>query len=154
VFEHVFPADSDGRLLLFDGTAALARYAAADPSDRLIATPPWQVRTDGADELHFNLELLVEHLSGPPQAWLPSFVCRCRDLCAQLAVYFDLDGVDDLLGEHSTIDQVDDVLRRHLADAVAGRAAQRRLARVDQAQLVEDWSDLIALIEESAATVT
>ncbi|WP_327009980.1 Hsp70 family protein [Dactylosporangium sp. NBC_01737] len=153
VVEHVFPADADGRLLVFADTTALARYAAADGSDRLIATPPWQVRTDGADELRFDLELLVEHLSGPPQRWLPSFVCRCRDLCAQLAVYLELDGVEDLLGEHSTIDQVDDVLRRHLGDATAGRAAQRRLARIDQAQLVEDWTDLIAAIEAGTVTV-
>ncbi|MEV0564037.1 Hsp70 family protein [Dactylosporangium sp. NPDC050588] len=151
-FEHVFAADPDGRLLLFPDTAALARHAAADPSDRLIATPPWQVRTDGGDELHFDLELLVEHLSGPPQRWLPSFVCRCRDLCAQLVVYLDLDDAEDLLGEHSTIDQVDDVLRRHLSDATAGRGAQRRLARIDQAQLIEDWTDLIALIEESSVS--
>ncbi|GAA1527099.1 hypothetical protein GCM10009827_050100 [Dactylosporangium maewongense] len=151
-FEHVFAADPDGRLLLFPDTAALARHAAADPSDRLIATPPWQVRTDGGDELHFDLELLVEHLGGPPQRWLPSFVCRCRDLCAQLVVYLDLDDAEDLLGEHSTIDQVDDILRRHLADATAGRGAQRRLARIDQAQLLEDWTDLIALIEQSTVS--
>ena len=150
-FEHVFAADADGRLLVFDDTAALARYAARDGSDRLIATPPWQVRTDGADELRFDLELLVEHLSGPPQRWLPSFVCRCRDLCAQLTVYLEIDA-EDLLGEHSTIDQVDDILRRHLTEATAGRAAQRKLARIDQAQLVEDWTDLIALIEESTVT--
>jgi hypothetical protein len=147
--EHVFAADADGRLLLFADTAALARHAAADPADRLVATPPWQVRNDGSDDLHFDLELLVEHLSGPPQRWLPSFVCRCRDLCAQLVVYLDLDDVDDLLGEHSTIDHVDDLLRRHLADATAGRATQRKLARVDQAQLVEDWTDLVALIDEN-----
>jgi hypothetical protein len=154
VVEHVFPADADGRLLIFGDTLALARHAARDTSDRLVATPPWQVRTDGADELRFDLELLLEHLSGPPQRWLPSFVCRCRDLCAQLAVYLELDDVDDLLGEHSTIDHVDDVLRRHLADATAGRAAQRRLARIDQAQLVEDWTDLIALIDAHAVAVT
>ncbi|MEV4515304.1 Hsp70 family protein [Dactylosporangium sp. NPDC049525] len=153
VVEHVFPTDADGRLLVFADTLALARYAATDAADRLVATPPWQVRNDGADDLRFDLELLVEHLSGPPQRWLPSFVCRCRDLCAQLVVYLDLDGVEDLLGEHTTIDQVDDVLRRHLHDATAGRAAQRRLARIDQAQLVEDWTDLVALIEANTVTV-
>ncbi|UWZ34135.1 Hsp70 family protein [Dactylosporangium roseum] len=150
VVEHVFPTDEEGRLLVFPDTAALARYAARDASDPLIATPPWQVRAVGSDDQRYNLDLIVEHLSGPPDRWLPSFVCRCRDLCAQLAVFLGLAGTDDLIGEHSTIDRVDAVLRRHPAD-VTSRGARRRLARIDQAQLVEDWTDLLALID--AATV-
>ncbi|MEV0135638.1 Hsp70 family protein [Dactylosporangium sp. NPDC050688] len=153
VVEHVFPADPDGRLLVFADTLVLARHATQDTADRLVATPPWQVRNDGADERRFDLDLLIEHLSGPPQRWLPSFVCRCRDLCAQLVVYLDLDA-DDLLGEHTTIDQVDDILRKHLDDATAGRSALRRLARIDQAQLVEDWTDLVALIDDHAVDAT
>jgi actin-like ATPase involved in cell morphogenesis len=151
VFEHVFPADADGRLLLFPDTVALARHAAAPGADPLLATPPHQVRNTGADEARYDLDLLVEHLSRPPETWLPSFVCRCRDLAAQLAIFLDLDGVDDLIGEHTTIDQADDALRRHLLDPTA-RGARRRLAKLDRAQLLEDWTDLIALID--AATVT
>ncbi|MGI5238354.1 Hsp70 family protein [Dactylosporangium sp. CA-139066] len=152
VFEHVFPADAGGRLLMFPEAAQLAQYAAANAGrDPLLATPPWQVRNTGADEARYDLDLLVEHLSGPPEGWLPSYVCRCRDLCAQLALFLDLDGVDDLIGEHTTIDQADDALRRHLLDPTA-RGARRRLAKVDLAQLLEDWTDLIAIID--AATVT
>jgi hypothetical protein len=149
VVEHIFPTDGDGRLLLFPDTAALARHAAAEAADPLLATPPWRVSSRG-DESRHDLGLLVEHLSGPPERWLPSFVCRCRDLCAQLAVFLDLDGADELLGEYSTIDRADEALRRHLGEPTA-RAARRRLARVDPAQLVEDWTDLIALIDAAIA---
>jgi actin-like ATPase involved in cell morphogenesis len=152
VFEHVFPADDDGRLLVFADPAALAHHAATHAGgDPLLRTPPHQVRNTGADEARYDLDLLVEHLSGPPEGWLPSYVCRCRDLGAQLALFLDLEGVDDLIGEHSTIDQADDALRRHLLDPSA-RGARRRLAKLDLAQLLEDWTDLIALID--AATVT
>ncbi|WP_344407348.1 Hsp70 family protein [Dactylosporangium fulvum] len=150
VVEHVFPTDEEGRLLVFPDTMALARYAARDASDPLIATPPRQVRAVGSDDQRYNLDLVVEHLSGPPDRWLPSFVCRCRDLCAQLAVFLGLAGADDLIGEHSTIDRVDAILRKHLAD-VTSRGARRRLAQIDQVRLVEDWTGLVALID--AATV-
>lgn len=112
--------------------------------------PPWLVRNDGSDGSAYHLDLLVEHLSGPPERWLPAFVCRCRDLCRQLAVFLGIEGVDDLLGEYSTIDRTDEILRRHLTEGSAA-GARRRLARIDRAQLLEDWADLIARID--AATV-
>jgi hypothetical protein len=59
-------------------------------------------------------------------------------------------GVDDLIGAHSTIDRADDILRRHRAEPSA-RAGRRKLARLDQAQLIEDWVELIGLVD--AATV-
>ncbi|HTJ32585.1 MAG TPA: Hsp70 family protein [Dactylosporangium sp.] len=153
VFEHVFLADPEGRLLLFPDAPALARYAAAAGSggDPLLGTPPWLVRNTGADDARFDLDLLLEHLGRPTDEWLPSFVCRCRDLCAQLAIFLDLDGVEDLVGEHSTIDQADDALRRHLLDPTA-RGARRRLARLNLAQLVEDYADLIATIDAATHT--
>ncbi|WP_433077034.1 Hsp70 family protein [Dactylosporangium sp. CA-052675] len=149
VMEHVFPADADGRLLVFSDGNALARYAVAHAAeDPLLATPGSRVRNDGAAELTFDLDLLPEHLSGPPEGWLPAYVCRCRDLAAQLGIFLDLPDVDDLVGEHTTIDQVDDILRRH-RDEPTARAARRKLARVDRAQLLEDWAELIELIDRS-----
>nr|BFE56104.1 hypothetical protein GCM10020063_006300 [Dactylosporangium thailandense] len=151
VMEHVFPADADGRLLVFSDGNALARYAVTHAGeDALLATPGSRVRNDGADELSFDLDLLPEHLSGPPEGWLPAYVCRCRDLAAQLGIFLDLPDVDDLVGEHTTIDQVDDILRRH-RDEPTARAARRKLARVDRARLLEDWAELIELIDRSIA---
>ncbi|WP_432839501.1 Hsp70 family protein [Dactylosporangium sp. CA-092794] len=150
VVEYVFPTDGDGNLLLFADTMALARYAARDASDPLVATPPWRVRNDGADERRYDLDLLAEHLAAPPEEWLPSYLCRCRDVCAQLAVFLGLDGADDLIGEHSTIDRADEILRRHRTQTIP-RAAARRLAKLDRAQLVEDWTDLLALIDAAVS---
>jgi len=148
VFEHVFPVDADGRLLLFSDTDALGRHAAAHgASDPLLAVPGWRVRNDGSDQLRFDLDLLPEHLSSPPENWLPAYVCRCRDLCAQLAVFLDLDDVDDLIGEHSTIDRADEILRGQRLEATA-RAVRRKLGRLDHAQLLDDWAELIGEIEE------
>ncbi|WP_433205977.1 Hsp70 family protein [Dactylosporangium sp. CS-047395] len=153
VMEHVFPADADGNLLLFADPDALCKYAAAHAAtDPLLATPGFRVRNDGADELRFDLDLLVEHLSGPPEGWLPAYVCRCRDLCAQLAIFLELDGIDDLIGEHTAIDRADDILRRHRLDPTA-KAARRKLARLDLELLREDWADLIALIDQSTVPV-
>ncbi|WP_433616286.1 Hsp70 family protein [Dactylosporangium sp. CA-139114] len=149
VMEHVFPADADGRLLVFSDGNALARYAVAHAAeDPLLAVPGSRVRNDGAAELSFDLDLLPEHLSGPPEGWLPAYVCRCRDLAAQLGIFLDLPDADDLVGEHTTIDQVDDILRRH-RDEPNARAARRKLARVDRAQLLEDWAELIERIDQS-----
>ncbi|GAA3452124.1 Hsp70 family protein [Dactylosporangium matsuzakiense] len=151
VVEHVFPTDDEGRLLLFADPNAMARHAAAvGPRDPLLGVPPARVRNDGSDDLCFDLDLLPEHLGAEPETWLPGYVCRCRDLAAQLAVFLDLDGTDDLIGPGSTIDRADDILRRHRGEPSA-RSARRKLARLDRSQLIEDWVDLIELIE--AATV-
>ncbi|MEU7870505.1 Hsp70 family protein [Dactylosporangium sp. NPDC049140] len=149
VMEHIFPATADGGLLLFSDANALARHAVAHAAeDSLLATPAWRVRNDGADELRFDLDLLPEHIAAPPETWLPGFVCRCRDLAAQLAIFLDLPDADDLVGEHSVIDRADDILRRVRNDPSA-RAVRRKLARLDHAQLLEDWAELIARIDRS-----
>ncbi|WP_432991539.1 Hsp70 family protein [Dactylosporangium sp. CA-233914] len=154
VVEHVFPTDPDGRLLLFADAGALGRHAALHAAtEPLMAVPPWRVRNDGSDDLHFDLDLLPAHLGEPPERWLPAYVCRCRDLGAQLAIFLDLEGADDLVGEHSTIDSADDILRRHRLEPTAA-AARRKLARLDRAQLLEDWRDLITLIDEAIVHVS
>ncbi|GAA2335713.1 Hsp70 family protein [Dactylosporangium salmoneum] len=146
VMEHIFPADADGRLLLFPDQLSLARQSSTGTTDPLLSLPPWRVRNLGPEESRYDLDLLVEHISAPPEHWLPAFVCRCRDIVAQLAIFLDLEGTDDLIGEHSTIDQADDALRRHLLDPTA-RGARRRLSRLDLDQLRDDWTDLIALLD-------
>jgi hypothetical protein len=150
--EYVFPTDEDGMLLVFSDTEALGRYAATDHSDPLIATPPWQVRADPSGALSFDFDLVIEHLGRAPEDWLPSFLCRCRDLAAQLALFLELNEVQELLAEYTTVDQVDTILRRTGGGPV-GRGGRRRLAQLDRELLGAEWTDLIGRLDAAARSV-
>jgi hypothetical protein len=149
---YVFLSDGDGTLLLFTDTNALGRYAAAHRADDwLLATPPSHVRADPSGALSFDFELVVEHLNGPQESWLPPFVCRCRDLAAQLALYLELDEALELLEKYTPIDEVDSVLRK--AGDSLGRAARRQLAKVDLSFVRDEWAALVGLLDAAATTI-
>ncbi len=149
--QYAFPTDGDGTLLLFADTNALGRYAAAHRDDPLLATPPWQVRAEESGALSFDFDLVVEHLSAPPENWLPAFLCRCRDLAAQLALYLDLEEALDLLDQFAPIDQADTVLRN--AGETLGWAARRQMAKVDLPFLRDEWATLVDLLDAATTTV-
>jgi hypothetical protein len=148
----VFPSDGHGHLLLFADTHALGRYAGAHAADDpLLATPPWQVRADPAGRLNFDFDLVVEHLSSPPENWLPAFLCRCRDVAAQLALFFNLTEALDLLEQYAPIDQADTVLRN--AGDSLGRAARRQIARIDLAFLRDEWATLVRVLDAATTAI-
>jgi hypothetical protein len=150
--QYVFPSDGHGRLLLFADTNALGRYALGHTADDpLLATPPWQVRTDPAGGLNFDFDLVVEHVNGPPESWLPAFLCRCRDVAAQLALYLDLEEALDLLEQYAPIDQADTVLRN--AGDSLGRAARRQIAKIDLPFLRDEWATLVGLLDAAATAI-
>jgi hypothetical protein len=150
--QYVFPSDGAGTLLLFADTNALGRYAAAHRADDpLLATPPWQVRADPSGGLNFDFELVVEHLNGPPERWLPAFLCRCRDVAAQLALYLDIEEALELLDKYTPIDEADSILRQ--AGDVLGRGARRQLAKIDLQFLREEWATLVDRLDAAATTI-
>jgi hypothetical protein len=149
---YVFPSDGQGRLLLFADTNALGRYAPAHAADDpLFATPPWQVRTDPSGGLNFDFDLVVEHLNGPPETWLPAFLCRCRDVAAQLALYLNLEEALELLEQYTPIDQADTVLRS--AGDSLGWAARRQIAKIDLDFLRDEWATLVGLLDTAATAI-
>jgi hypothetical protein len=150
--QYVFPSDGHGTLLLFADTNALGRYATARAAgDPLLATPPWQVRADASGGLNFDFDLVVEHLNSPPDNWLPAFLCRCRDIAAQLALYLNLQGALELLEQYTPIDQADSVLRS--AGDSLGWAARRQIAKLDPVFLRDEWATLVNLLDTATTTI-
>jgi hypothetical protein len=150
--QYVFPSDGRGTLLLFADTNALGRYATAQAGrDPLLATPPWQVRADPSGGLNFDFDLVVEHLHGPPDNWLPTFLCRCRDIAAQLALYLNRQEALELLEQYTPIDEADSVLRS--AGDSLGWAARRHIAKIDLALLREEWATLVDLLDAATTTI-
>jgi hypothetical protein len=150
--QYVFPSDGQGSLLLFADTNALGRYAGAHGAgDPLLGTPPWQVRADPTGGLNFDFDLVVEHLNSPPENWLPAFLCRCRDVAAQLALYLNLREALDLLEQYSPIDQADTVLRN--AGDSLGRSARRQIAKIDLAFLRDEWATLIGVLDTATIAI-
>jgi hypothetical protein len=150
--QYVFPSDGRGSLLLFADTNALGRYAAAHAADDLLlATPPWHVRADPTGGLNFDFDLVVEHLNSPPENWLPAFLCRCRDVAAQLALYLNLEEALDLLEQYAPIDQADTVLRN--AGDSLGRAARRQIAKIDLTFLRDEWATLVGVLDAATTAI-
>ena len=145
--EYIFP-EVDGALPLFRDRDALLRQAAALPGDPLYAAPTWPMAAI-TDDRRFDLAFVPDHLADGPDAWFPAYLTRCRDLCAQLALFFELEDVAALLEKGSLLDTLDDTLR-HSGGAVLGWRYRRQLARLDTAEVVRQWQTIIDAIDRLA----
>jgi hypothetical protein len=144
VVEYVFPT-LDGGLPLYRDRDTLLRRAAALPGNPLYSALSWQTAVIG-DDRRFDLAFVPDHLADGPDAWFAEYLTRCRDICAQLAIHFELHDVQDLLQEGSLLDTVDDTLRRANTAVLSGKY-RRQLARLDTAEVIRQWHTIVDAID-------
>jgi hypothetical protein len=150
--EYVFPTDDNGTLLLFSDVSVLSWYAAQHRhADPLFATPPAGRPLHHPEDLIFDLDLLVEQVGAPPDNWSRPLFCRCRDLCAQLSNFLELDEAQDALDKDTPIDIADDILRK--AGATLSRGSRRRLHQLDLEFLAEEWEHVVAVLDAASRTI-
>nr|MDT0659912.1 Hsp70 family protein [Micromonospora sp. DSM 115978] len=152
--EATFLSDGDG-LLLFRSTQGLAGYLARSDDHFLADLPGWrEVRQWVADATfepeekdRYDLDLITYNLGFPPSDWEPRLLTTGRDLAVQLAMWFDLREVLDLLATGSELDRLDDLLRE-VDRSLLGRQARRRLQSVDTRRIIQQWRRVINRIDQ------